>query len=53
MESRDAITIRIDTIDQLVEPCSPSPFRKRRLREEAEKLLIERLTTAFMIKLAT
>jgi hypothetical protein len=52
MESRDAIVIRIDTIDQLVKPCPPSPFRKRRLREEAEKLLIERLTAAFSITLA-
>jgi hypothetical protein len=53
MKNRDAITIRIDTIDQLVEPCPPSPFRKRRLKEEAEKLLIERLTAAFSITLAT
>ena len=28
MESRDAITIRFDTIDQLVEFCLPSPFHK-------------------------
>ena len=28
MESRDAITIRFDTIDQLVESCLPLPFHK-------------------------
>lgn len=44
MESRKPISIRLDTIDQLVEPCSPSPFRRRRLREEGEKFLVERVT---------
>jgi hypothetical protein len=53
MESRDAITIHLDTIDQLVESCPPSPVRKRRLREEAKKFLVERVTAAFTTKLAT
>jgi hypothetical protein len=44
MESDKPISIRLDTIDQLVEPCPPSPFRRRRLREEAEKFLVERVT---------
>src|SRR6516162_9019632 len=30
-ESRDAISIRLDPIDQLAESCAPSPFRRRRL----------------------
>jgi hypothetical protein len=42
MESANAISVRLDTVDQLVEPCPPSPFRRRRLKEEAEKFLIER-----------
>jgi hypothetical protein len=42
MESANVISIRLDTVDQLVEPCAPSPFRRRRLKEEAEKFLVER-----------
>jgi hypothetical protein len=44
MHQSDTIAIPLDTVDQLVEPCPPSPFRRRRLREEAEKFLIERVT---------
>ena len=44
MKEPDTILIPLDTIDQLVEPCPPSPFRRRRLREEAEQFLIERVT---------
>jgi hypothetical protein len=40
----NTIVIPLDTIDQLVERCPPSPFRQRRLREEAEQFLIERVT---------
>jgi len=53
MESRDAITIHLDTIDQLVESCPPSPVRKQRLREEAEKFLVELVTATFTMKRAT
>ena len=42
MESANVISIHLDTVDQLVEPCAPSPFRRRRLKEEAEKFLVER-----------
>jgi len=47
MESRGAISIRFDTIDQLAKSCPPSPFRKRRLRKETKKFLVERATAAF------
>lgn len=43
MTKRDAITVRLDNLDQLIEPCPPSPFRKRRLREGAEKYLVEQV----------
>src|SRR4051812_46289275 len=38
------ITIPLDNVEQLLEPCPPSPFRRRRLRKEAEQYLIERVT---------
>jgi hypothetical protein len=38
------ITILLDKVEQLLEPCPPSPFRRRRLRKEAEQYLIERVT---------
>jgi hypothetical protein len=41
MKQADTIAIPLDTIDQLIEPCPSSPFRKRRLREEAERYLVE------------
>jgi hypothetical protein len=44
MTKPEAVTIRLDNLDQLIERCPPSPFRKRRLREEAEKYLIEQVT---------
>jgi hypothetical protein len=33
--------------DQLAKSCPPSPFRKRRLRKETKKFLVERATAAF------
>ena len=44
MHRSDTIAIPLDTVDQLVEPCPPSPLRRRRLREEAETFLLERVT---------
>ena len=38
------IILRLNTIDQLVEPCPTSPFPKPRLRQEAEKFIVERAT---------
>jgi hypothetical protein len=38
------ITIPLDNVEQLLEPCPPSPFRRRRLRKEAEQYLIEQVT---------
>ena len=43
MKEPEKIVIPLDTIEQLIEPCPPSPFRRRRLREEAEKFLVERV----------
>jgi hypothetical protein len=44
MHRSDLIAIPLDTVDQLIERCPPSPFRRRRLKEEAEKFLLERVT---------
>ena len=41
----DAIIVSLDSVEQLLEPCPPSPFRRRRLRDEAEQFLVERVTT--------
>jgi hypothetical protein len=40
----ETITVPLDNVAQLLEPCPPSPFRRRRLRKEAEQYLIERVT---------
>jgi hypothetical protein len=42
MNRQEEITIQLESVDQLIEPCPPSPFLKRRLREDAEKFIIER-----------
>src|SRR3954453_22026602 len=44
MKQAEMIVISLDSIDQLIEPCPPSPFRKRQLREEAERFLVEHVT---------
>src|SRR5437762_1885287 len=44
MKRPDAIIVPLDSVEQLLEPCPPSPFRRRRLREEAEQFLVERVT---------
>jgi hypothetical protein len=41
MKQLDPVIIPLTKVDQLVEPCPPSPFRRRRLKEEAEQFLIE------------
>jgi hypothetical protein len=43
MKPADAIVVPLDSVEQLLEPCPPSPFRRRRLREEAEQFLVERV----------
>src|SRR4051812_23437672 len=44
MKPSETIIVRLDSVEQLLEPCPPSPFRQRRLREEAEPFFVERLT---------
>ena len=44
MKASEVIIVPLDNIEQLIEPCPPSPFRRRRLREEAEEFLVERVT---------
>jgi hypothetical protein len=41
MNPQGEIVLRLESTDQLLEPCPPSPFLKRRLREDAEKYIIE------------
>jgi hypothetical protein len=43
MKQLEPIVIPLTSTDQLVEPCPPTPFRRRRLKEEAEQFLIERV----------
>jgi hypothetical protein len=45
MNQLEPILVPLTSIDQLVEACPPSPFRKRRLKEEAEKFLVECMTS--------
>jgi hypothetical protein len=45
MNQLEPIVVPLTSIDQLVEACPPSPFRKRRLREEAENFLVECVTS--------
>lgn len=41
MNRQEQIILHLESVDQLIEPCAPSPFLKRRLREDAEKFIIE------------
>jgi hypothetical protein len=55
MKPRAEITICLETIDQLVEQSPRSPFPKPRLRDEAEKFIVEQAAdlprkTALMLK---
>ena len=43
MKQLEPIVIPLTNVDQLVDACPPSPFRRRRLKEEAEQYLIERV----------
>ncbi|HEY4757561.1 MAG TPA: hypothetical protein VIH43_03310 [Chthoniobacterales bacterium] len=43
MKQLESIVIPLTSVDQLVDACPPSPFRRRRLKEEAEQYLIERV----------
>ncbi len=43
MKKLEAIVVPLTNTDQLVEPSLPSPFHRRRLKEEAEQFLIERV----------
>ena len=44
MNPQEEIILHLERVDQLIEPCPPSPFLKRRLREDAEKFIMERAT---------
>jgi hypothetical protein len=41
MKPQEEITLHLESLDQLIEPCAPSPFLKRRLRKETEEFIIE------------
>lgn len=41
MNREQGIVLHLQSLDQLIEPCAPSPFLRRRLREEAENFIIE------------
>jgi hypothetical protein len=41
MNRQEEIILPLDSVAQLIEPSVPSPFLKRRLREDAEKFIIE------------
>jgi hypothetical protein len=43
MKQLEPIVVPLTSVDQLVEACPPSPFRRRRLKEEAEQFLVERV----------
>jgi hypothetical protein len=45
MKQLEPIVVPLTSVDQLVEACPPSPFRRRRLKEEAEQFLVERVNT--------
>lgn len=45
MNRREEIILHLESVNQLIEPCPPSPFLKRRLREDAEKFIIEQAMT--------
>lgn len=41
MNRKEEIILHLESVDQLIEPCPPSPFLKRRLWEDAEKFIIK------------
>lgn len=43
--SRGEIVLSLQTVDQLLKRCAPSPFPQRRLRKEAEAFILERAAT--------
>jgi hypothetical protein len=43
MKQLEPIVVSLTSTDQLVERSPPSPFRRRRLKEEAEQFLVERI----------
>jgi hypothetical protein len=45
MKRSEEIIISLENVNQLLEPCPPSPFLRRRLREEAGQYLLERVTS--------
>lgn len=45
MKRSEEIVISLDSVEQLLEPCPPSPFRRRQIRDEAETFLLERVAT--------
>lgn len=44
MNRQEEIILHLESVDQLIEPSAPSPFLKRRLKEDAEKFFIEKAT---------
>jgi hypothetical protein len=43
MKQFEPIVVPLTSVEQLVDACPPSPFRQRRLKEEAEQFLIDRV----------
>jgi hypothetical protein len=43
MKQFEPIVVPLASVEQLVDACPPSPFRRRRLKEEAEQFLIDRV----------
>ena len=44
MTNKEQIILHLESVPQLLETSLPSPFLKRRLKEDAEKFIIERAT---------
>lgn len=44
MRAANKIELPLDSVDQLLQPCPASPFRQRRLREEADAYLLEHVS---------
>lgn len=44
MNRQEEIILHLESVDQLIEQCPPSPFLKRRLKEDAEKFIVEQAT---------
>jgi hypothetical protein len=43
MSRQAKIILHLERVDQLIEPCPTSPFLKRRLKEDAEKFIVEQM----------